>query len=133
MDVEILVQTLRVVEIAGECVEAVEAAGGRVVVSCTQILQTGGVGLFAGVEDRRRGIGRVQAVAVGVVEEDLARGYVAIGLKQCPSAAVAVVEEVVHDGRARVVGLGEYVVAQSVGEFDVARGGRCWSSACLDC
>ncbi len=27
-----------------------------------------------------------------------------------------------HDGRARVVGLGEYVVAQGVGEFDVARG-----------
>ena len=74
MSIQILMQTLWIVLITCEGVEAVEAAGGGVVVSCSQVLRAIGVGPFAAVEQAgQRGggggqVGCFEHFAVGVVE-----------------------------------------------------------------
>ncbi len=102
MAVEVLVQGLWILEVAGVGVGSVEAAVGGVVVSGPEVvLLEVVVVLLAGVEVVcRRGAccGRVAAQehAVGVIVVVVGRGDAARGIGQLPRAAVAVVEEVLR-------------------------------------
>jgi len=118
------VQSQRVVEVAGEGVETIESAGGGVVVPRAEVLEAGGVGLLARVEQRSQGGGQVQTDAEGVVAEDLRAAGVddlAGGIQEGSGRAVAVVEErdrrAVHNRRGL---LGDDILAERVGLRDLA-------------